>query len=355
MPFLVPGLTFRLGKGAALLLASLVLTYLDFPLLMAHVVSPVRQRLSARETVDATEGFRNWRLDPNGVPIVDWNGRSVHHPLHVLDHGEAALARAAESGRTAEALNVYRWLKDALVVAGDAAYVPYDFDWEINGCTAPWKSALAQGRALSFLRRLKEANLVNGVELAVQARLIGNSFLVPYEAGGIYVTAGSCPGRWYLEYPCDAAASRKDFVLDGFLYALIGLDDYARAFRVESGRAAFEQGVAALKCLLPSYDVDNWSLYDLERRITSPKGYHSLQTDLLGELARRTNDPELQRFWRVWQGHRYRKRFPLGLLAKSKTFYSLVIGHVVALGLAWKAAGGAIRWTKRSNGRLTGR
>lgn len=84
---------------------------------------------------------------------------------------------------------------------------------------AGWLSAMAQGHGMSVLVRAYlatgEINYLHNAELAL------NSFAVNASAGGVrnYVF-DMYP--WYEEYPTRDGGT---FVLNGFLYALIGLYD----------------------------------------------------------------------------------------------------------------------------------
>lgn len=71
---------------------------------------------------------------------------------------------------------------------------------------------------------------------------------------------------WYEEYPTTPAS----FVLNGFIYSLLGLYDLnATAPRNLSHEAGhlYEQGMASLKKMLLMYDTGSGSIYDL-RHIT---------------------------------------------------------------------------------------
>ena len=67
---------------------------------------------------------------------------------------------------------------------------------------------------------------------------------------------------WYEEYPTTPAS----FVLNGFIYALLGLYDVSLTATGDAqlrSRELFSDGVQSLKALLPLYDTGSGSSYDL--------------------------------------------------------------------------------------------
>ena len=79
---------------------------------------------------------------------------------------------------------------------------------------------------------------------------------------------------WYEEYPFPEG----HFVLNGFIYALIGLYDLSSARDAPTdlgneARRLFQSGLASLKQILPLYDTGKGSIYDLthiiKQKVTS--------------------------------------------------------------------------------------
>lgn len=100
---------------------------------------------------------------------------------------------------------------------------------------------------------------------------------------------------WYEEYP----SSPPSFVLNGFMFSLVGLHDVAhtatQVFGAAQGKKAsrlFSEGLASLKALIGLFDTGSGSNYDL-RHFTAGFGapvvaraeYHVTHINLLGTLA----------------------------------------------------------------------
>lgn len=134
-----------------------------------------------------------------------------------------------------------------------------------------WYSAMAQGQAMSVLTR---ASVLTGDGKYLDAaRRATALFDVPSEDGGVLASLFNVP--WYEEYPTVPGT----FVLNGFIYALVGLYDLRSA--VADGRAKrredhnaqrlYTAGVESLRQMLPLYDTGTGSLYDL-RHVTLSDG-----------------------------------------------------------------------------------
>lgn len=122
-----------------------------------------------------------------------------------------------------------------------------------------WLSAMGQGHGMSVLARAYHTSrdpiyLKAGLEAL-------RPFHTPSEKGGVLAKFfGGYP--WYEEYPTQPSS----FVLNGFIYSLIGIYDLLTLAPKENRNEAkvlFEQGMESLRKLLPLYDSGSGSFYDL--------------------------------------------------------------------------------------------
>ncbi len=119
-----------------------------------------------------------------------------------------------------------------------------------------WYSAMGQGHAMSVLTRAyfltKNDKYLKSAEKAI------GLFSVEASAGGVRnLFMGLHP--WYEEYP----TSPGTFVLNGFIYSLIGLYDLKKIGANSNAGQLYEQGLKSLKIMLPLYDTGSGSVYDL--------------------------------------------------------------------------------------------
>uniref|UniRef100_A0A1I7XPP4 Heparosan-N-sulfate-glucuronate 5-epimerase n=1 Tax=Heterorhabditis bacteriophora TaxID=37862 RepID=A0A1I7XPP4_HETBA len=141
----------------------------------------------------------------------------------------------------------------------------------------------------------------------------------PASLGGVMNELFGHP--WYEEYPTTPGS----FVLNGFMYALIGLYDMSKVIpaveapdNIKTGplraRALFEAGLDSLRLFIPLYDTGSGSIYDL-RHIglqTAPNlarwDYHAVHVYLLKWLVQITGDKILDETADRWIAYSYGKR-----------------------------------------------
>ena len=119
---------------------------------------------------------------------------------------------------------------------------------------------------------------------------------------------------WYEEYPTTPAS----FVLNGFIYSLIGLFDvFSLSPSSESqslSKSLLDQGMRSLKKMLPLFDTGSGSVYDLRHFSLgiAPNiarwDYHSTHINQLLLLATIDPDPILSSVAERWIGYMQGKR-----------------------------------------------
>jgi heparosan-N-sulfate-glucuronate 5-epimerase len=170
------------------------------------------------------------------------------------------------------------------------------------GVEAGWASAMGQGLGISVLVRA-HADTGRDDYLA-QARAALAPMRTRVEDDGTQTTLD---GHTVLEeYPADRPAA----ILNGWIFALIGLHELALATGDEEPRALFEESVAGLLELLPRYDTGWWSLYSLYDHgfpdLAKPF-YQRLHPVLLDALNLIHPDPRLPATARRWEAQLTRR------------------------------------------------
>ncbi|XP_066065442.1 D-glucuronyl C5-epimerase isoform X2 [Chamaea fasciata] len=168
-----------------------------------------------------------------------------------------------------------------------------------------WYSAMAQGQAMSTLVRAyqltKEPAYLNAALRATAP------FRLPAERRGVRAVFME-RHEWYEEYP----TTPSSFVLNGFMYALIGLYDLKETAGErlgEEARALYERGMASLKAMLPLFDTGSGSVYDLRHVMlgTAPNlarwDYHTTHINQLQLLASVDDAPLFKEFVKRWKSY----------------------------------------------------
>lgn len=177
----------------------------------------------------------------------------------------------------------------------DARY-EYHFDWQ--ELEAPWISCMAQGEAASVL--IRAYRLTDDEVYLDHAEKSLTPFFVPVSEGG--VQSRLFDGSEFLEeYPTKFSTH----VLNGFLYALIGLREFCDARDSEKHSALFAQLINSLKDNIDIWCHGNWSLYEDPavtggRNFCTPS-YHNLHISQLKWVCTRTETPELRRVISSWE------------------------------------------------------
>jgi len=266
-------------------------------------------------------------FDAQGIMMLDYRGQLglQYNPIAIAQYALAHYNRfktsSAKSSRDIFLAHC-DWLVEALQESPQGTWLlPHNFDFEyFQPLKAPWYSGLAQGSALSALLRAHKESGDSKYERAAQA--LFQTLRLPISEGGVlFVDAAGDP--WIEEYFCHPPTH----ILNGFIWALWGLYDYA----VATGDAQAKQCAAActrtLEKNLRLYDMGFWSLYELSpQRVKSPASpyYHQLHCVQLEIMYRFTGAEIFKNYAKRWkdQGENKLKRTTAWLAkAAFKVFY----------------------------------
>jgi hypothetical protein len=236
-------------------------------------------------TFKPAEDFSGYRRDERGVPLVFYPHlrRWVYNPISISQFGLAQLSHyAAQKNEPArESAGIMAdWLIENLEEwkNGIGAWV-YRFDLPLYGPVAPWISAMAQGQGLSLL--LRASLLLQRPAYETAAHRAVRAFYHNMNDGGVARTFPD-GGLAFEEY----TTAEPSLVLNGMLFAMLGLHDYAEHCDDARARECFAAGLAGVRANLWRYDTGYWNHYDLHRsrRLTSPD-YVRIHVQLLRIFA----------------------------------------------------------------------
>ena len=132
----------------------------------------------------------------------------------------------------------------------------HKFDFEYRDLLkSPWYSGLAQGQGISLLvRAYKETQKQKYKIAAFQAFEV---FTKPIRHGGVSFTDKNGLD-WIEEYIVDPPTH----ILNGFIWGLWGVYDFALMFNDKNAMALFEKYTKTITLELRTYDTGFWSLYE---------------------------------------------------------------------------------------------
>ncbi|HZJ64274.1 MAG TPA: D-glucuronyl C5-epimerase family protein [Kofleriaceae bacterium] len=193
----------------------------------------------------------------------------------------------------------------------------------------PWVNAMVQGWVGALFMR---AHQLTGAERFAEAaiRAVGVCF-VPVERGGVRDLETN-RRVFYEKY---ALPGQTRHVLNGFMSALMGIWDVARASGNADAHAAFESGVASLDdVVLDTYDTGYTTLYDQrpDRRATpSSVLYTWVHARQLAVLARITQQPRLLRWADRWRSYSRRTEHRVRTTLDTVGYRARSLGRYIGL------------------------
>lgn len=261
-------------------------------------------------------------FDENDVPknLFRWGG-PYRYSVTIGHHGLSCLSRyvtAGDIGEAKSAISVAKWLIENQSPDG-AWRILFDHDWFPGRCDvigAPWVSAMGQGLCISLLSRvcylMDNGKLASTIDLARDdilrsARSAVRPFFLPTEHGGV---RSLLFGKFifFEEYPTRPSS----FVLNGFIYSLLGLHDLWSLTGDAEPKHLYDEGIKSLHECLSLYDLGRATAYDLTH-ITSRNhmpniarpSYHYIHVQLLSVLnllEPGTFEEFLDRWWKYYNG-----------------------------------------------------
>jgi heparosan-N-sulfate-glucuronate 5-epimerase len=230
-------------------------------------------------------------FDSDGIPLLDYRGEigRQYNPIAIAQYGLARFNAWAASSTCADRsawIAAANWLERAMRPNGHGVRVwMHDFDWPYRQwLRAPWYSGLAQGSGLSLL--VRAAIMTGEPQFVAAAHLAFEPLSRDVADGGVLVTDAS-KDTWIEEYIVDPPTH----ILNGFIWALWGVYDYARWSRRSDAFQLWESCVVTLARRLGDFDTGWWSLYearDGSREMLASRYYHTLHITQLRVMHRLT-------------------------------------------------------------------
>lgn len=225
-------------------------------------------------------------FDEQGVPKVQYSFGLHYVPTTAFHWGLVSVSKFLVTGEEKylnDSLNISTWAVDNQSENGGWLWpFSYGFSGGVLGVMEEnWYGAMTQGLGMSFLTRMYH---ITGNETYLSAAENATElFYQPVENGGVLRYYDGNP--WYEEYPTPEAGS---FVLNGYIYSLIGLYDLYATTNSTSGMELYYDGLDSLKNMISIFDLGCSSAYDLVHHSilnsapnTANFLYHGLHISLL--------------------------------------------------------------------------
>ena len=225
-------------------------------------------------------------FDDAGIPLVQYHDGLKYVPTTAFHWGLVSFSKWITSGNQSnydDAMEVAIWaVENQSETGGWGWFFNHSFHGGVLGdMYSGWYGGMTQGLGMSFLTRMYAET---GNQSFKDAALNATELLsIPVAQGGVLRTYNG--HSWYEEYPTPDAGS---FVLNGYIYSLIGLYDLWEVFNSTEAGELYENGTDSLYAMIGLFDLGCASSYDLVHHSmpgTAPniarEGYHSLHTTLI--------------------------------------------------------------------------
>lgn len=106
---------------------------------------------------------------------------------------------------------------------------------------------------------------------------------------------------WYEEYA--DIGGKETRVLNGMLFALIGIYEYYQTTHDRLAKELFDKGFTSVKKHLQDFDAGWWTYYDSLNLLANRK-YHAIHVELLKQLYEITADREVLNYYKKWKKYK---------------------------------------------------
>ena len=249
--------------------------------------------LYARDTVDADGLPHSWNATQNGIP-GGWQTNPTIVANYALEYyaqipsQDSALAKR-------KFIHCARWLLQQLTYVDSGAL--YLFNWRqpwYPQVGQPFTSGMTSGRALQVFTRAHQ--LTKDTAYLKASRALLNGYTRPITAGGFTIME---PQGWWFEEIADTAGHTPR-ILDGHIYALMGVRDYDSLYPSPLAKAIFNQGLQSLKYYLPHYGAGTDTMYYDGYRLPADRKYKQIILTQMHWLTQATNDSLIRHTYYRW-------------------------------------------------------
>ena len=196
-------------------------------------------------------------------------------------------------------LNNVNWLVNNALPKENYSLLQYNFPLPIYNLKAPWFSAMANGLAIEVL--IKAHAITQDLRYLDAAKSLLNAFFIEVKHGGI--TYKDTPNDWwYEEYASNDKNAKISRVLNGMLFAVLGIYDYYKYTNDADAKLLFDKGINSIKKEISNYNNNGYSYYDLLGKTASWK-YHQIHVNLTKQLYDLTGEPIFNEYHELWKKH----------------------------------------------------
>jgi hypothetical protein len=292
----------------------------------------------ARDLMQIVSGRKDvaQMFDSNGIPKVYYPKlkAAFYNPVRIASHANWLYRQGNNPEKGGDNFKTFLkyadWLKDNLKIMHYQGRTygiwEYHFYWETYHLAPPWRSGMAQGAGLNALGH---AYLITkDIRYLSAAKYALNAFLIDVKNGG--VTYQDTEEDWWIEEYI-GADGRQSRVLNGAIYALLGVYEFWKSTGDEVAFEVYRKGLNGIRKQLPKYDMGWWSYYDAIGSIATSK-YHQVHIELTRDLFEISREEIFLRYSERW-AHYKDSYFKREFLKQRPDYHDMVILGLNILGI----------------------
>ena len=249
-------------------------------------------------------------FDEHGIPMVDYDKwysenkvseKSVKYGVHytpvTIAHYAFGIFSNLNSNGADEQNKFVRlasWFVDHIHETKEGFGVwQHHFPMPVYHLQPPWVSAMAQGEGISVL--LRAWQLTEDETYLRTAHLAFKSFEYHQRNGGVQ-NIDEDGNIWFEEYP----SNPPGHVLNGFIFALLGLWEYYKVTGNTSAKNLWENGLLTLEKNIQKYDCGYWTIYDQYTKHVVGQKYHDLHVQQMKVLYELSGKGIFLKYYQAW-------------------------------------------------------
>jgi len=203
----------------------------------------------------------NLTYSENNVPLRIIDGVLYDHPVLQAQTALKALNNINYEDLKDEAIKLAEATLDRTynysVAVDDAIFFPFYFSWHNNKLQPPWYSAMAQGQLLQLACRT--FNITEDINLLRLADNIFNSFLPLKNTKDNTISITHIDSEGYLWLEEHPYPEFNKFVLNGHIFALLGIYEYWLISQSPLAEKIFNGALLTVQRYLPDFRNRGWS------------------------------------------------------------------------------------------------
>lgn len=273
-----------------------------------------------QDTTAAIKNFETEQFGPfdmKGLPMCGFADDAFYNSIYIIQYGiihHDLFLKNGDNNSKQKMILSCNWLIENAVSFHDSVCWPSPKANKKYNLPAGWNSAMYQGQAISLLLRAYQmCGTESYLHTSQKAFLFFN---YSFEEGGVTVIDQQ-GNLWLEEYPSKPASH----VLNGFIYAWLGVYDYWRVFKTTESKTILDACLKTMKENLHHYHLWYWSVYDKQKKeLVSAYYMINIHVNLLDILFQLTHEKIFERYALLWKNsyHSTFKRMLVPLMLRVK-------------------------------------